>query len=89
MQSLIRHIKDFGLKCNGKPLEDEEWGMILFTFFLVALGFEFRALHLLSRCSIACAMLPALFALVTLEKGSHFFAQANLYYDAPILGFHP
>jgi hypothetical protein len=34
---------------------------IYIFFFLVVLGFEFRALHLLGRCSITWATLPALF----------------------------
>jgi hypothetical protein len=34
---------------------------IYIFFFLVVLGFEFRALHLLGRCSINWATLPALF----------------------------
>jgi hypothetical protein len=42
---------------------------VSFFFFLVGLGFEFRALHLQSRCSIAWAMPPVHFALVILEMG--------------------
>jgi hypothetical protein len=56
--------------------------------------------HLLGRRSTAQAMLPALFALVTLEMGSHVFfglggffgagvAQAGLDSDPPILCFPP
>jgi hypothetical protein len=40
-----------------------------FSFLLVGLGFELRALHLQSRCSTAWATPPVHFALVILEMG--------------------
>jgi hypothetical protein len=43
-----------------------------FVFVLVVLGFELRASHLLSRCSVIWAAPPILSSQVILEIGSHF-----------------
>jgi hypothetical protein len=49
-----------------------------FHFFLIVLGFEFRASHLLDKCSNTTAMHPALFAFVILGIGSNVYVQASL-----------
>jgi hypothetical protein len=46
----------------------------LLRFFLVVLGFEFRALRLLGRHTVHAS---SPFALIILEIRSHFFAQAS------------
>jgi hypothetical protein len=42
-----------------------------YSFFFSREGFEFRALHLQSKCSTAWATPPVHFAMVILEMGSH------------------
>jgi hypothetical protein len=49
--------------------------------FFGGTGFELRALPLLGRCSTTWAMLPALFALVIFQIGSHIFTWAVLDYN--------
>jgi hypothetical protein len=58
----------------------------LFTYFifLAALGFEFRALHLLGRCSVAWVIRLVLLVMVILEKGFHFLPRQAWF---PILLF--
>jgi hypothetical protein len=51
----------------------------------MVLGFAPRALCLLKRCSTAWSMTPALFALVILEIGSHFFCEGCMGHHPPIL----
>jgi hypothetical protein len=51
--------------------------------FLAVLEFELKTSHLLGRSCTAWGTLPAFFALVILETGSLFFAQADLCWDSP------
>jgi hypothetical protein len=50
-----------------------KYTLLLLIYFLVVLGLELRALHLLGRSSAIPAIPAAVFALVIVEIGAHFF----------------
>jgi hypothetical protein len=56
---------------------------LFFFFFFLVLGFEIRA----SNLTITWVTPPALFALIILEIGFHFFAHASLCHNSSVLCF--